>query len=81
MGVCACMFLDICVPHEKCVFGCLCVCGGGYMYGCKYVCVHARSSSWRKDTVTTADRCWCENGEVWAGKGGKRGRKGGETLE
>ena len=31
--------------------------------------------------VTTADRCWCEKGEVWTGKGGKRGRNGGETLE
>ena len=31
--------------------------------------------------VRTADRCWCEKGEVWASKGGKRGRKGGETPE
>ena len=31
--------------------------------------------------VTTADRCRCEKGEVWAGKGGKRGRNGGETPE
>ena len=30
--------------------------------------------------VRTADRCWCEKGEVWASKGGKRGRKGEKLL-
>ena len=56
-------------------------CDESLMGVCKYVCVHARSSSFRKDMVTIADRCWCEKVEVWDGKGGTRGRKGGETPE
>ena len=67
--------------HLVCLYVCLCVCGGGgvawidawvRVFLCVSLCVYM---------VTIADRCWCEKGEVWAGKGGKRGRKGGETPE
>ena len=93
VNLCMCMCVWTCVWVYVCVyvFGYLCpsrsvcvsmfVCLSRWVHVCKYVCVHARSSSWRKDMVTTADRCWCEKGEVWAGKGGKRRRRGAETPE
>ena len=79
MGVCVCMCWDTCVPHEVCVCVWMLVCLSPQVHVCKYVCVHARSSCWRKDMVRTADRCWCEKDEVWASKGGKRGQKMGRN--
>ena len=37
-GVCLCMCFNICVPHEVCVFGCLCVCRHRYMYASMCAC-------------------------------------------
>ena len=68
-------------PPSRSVCVWMFVCLSPRVHVCKYVCVHARSTSWRKDMVRTADRCWCKKGEVWASKGEKRGRKVGETPE
>ena len=70
------MSITKCVNLDVCVFVAV-----RWVHVCKYVCVHARSRASRKDMVRTADRCWCKKGEVWANKGGKRGRKGGETPQ
>ena len=80
MGVCVCMCLDICVPDEMCV--CLDVCVFVATGTCMQLCMCACTLKFlEKDMVRTTDRCWCEKGEVWASKGGKRGGKGGETPE
>ena len=52
MGVCVCMCLAFwCPSRSVCVW--MFVCLSRWVFVCKYVCVHARSSSWRKDMVTS----------------------------
>ena len=72
--MCVYVFGYLCPWRSVCVW--MFVCLSPRVHVCKYVCVHARSSSGRKDVVRTADQCWCEKGEVWASKVGREGGKG-----
>ena len=68
------MCLDICVPDEVCVFGCLCVCRHGYMYASMYVCMHAQvlgeKTWWELRTNVGVKRVKCGPARV--------GREGGK---
>ena len=92
VNLCMCICAWTCVSAYVCVFvwifvsRTICVCLDVCVFVAVGTCMQVRMCACtlkflENDMVTTADRCWCEKGEVWAGKGGKRGRKGGETPE
>ena len=71
-----CVWIFVSLTKCVCVFGCLCVCRGGYMYASMYVCMHTqvlREKAWRQlRTDVGLKRVKCGPARV-----GREGGKGG----